>query len=245
MLVLVISYQNGKIQNSYLDLSPENFKSDLELGFAQILLDRKIECVFFSQTIPETLIQEASGILGETKSGKLETQYAYWLGHNLDLLVEMQVFDRKPGAVDSESTARAVTEGLNGIMKEKSGKGYVASCTFSGNTYAIPIQESKFGWGNVKGNLGYGLWIWTDRIGKPYQADLDKHVTTWRLDPRPFSRDVTYSKKLLDLLSPTMLPFGVDLEGKTLSWIAVGKDQKSFIGRTFEHAVAGLAVAGS
>lgn len=59
-------------------------------------------------------------------------------------------------------------------------------------------KGSKYGYKGTGGNDGYGLWLWEQREGRPWQAALEKTVSAYRKKPKPYSTDWSAAGPLLE-----------------------------------------------
>ena len=59
-------------------------------------------------------------------------------------------------------------------------------------------RESKWAYKGTTGNDGYGLWLWEQRHGSPWQDALEHYVAAWRPYPKLYSTDWRAAGPLLE-----------------------------------------------
>jgi hypothetical protein len=100
--------------------------------------------------------------------------------------------------------------------------------------------------GNYPEDLG--LWIWNNRIGQPWQADLESHVEQYRRTPRDFYHSpqlmFVLFNKLIEINDADGEPrYAVSLSSIPGGWNAVVTDREKLLDYSHQDEIPTAAVA--
>lgn len=112
----------------------------------------------------------------------------------LDARVAREVMGLDLTANSDERIARAVTSG----MRSSYGDGRI-DMEWGGERFDRVRLVGTFNVG-AEGNDAYGLALWRDRYGKPWQVAIERHVREWSMEPAPYSTDWRAMGTVLDAL---------------------------------------------
>lgn len=150
-------------------------------------------------------------------------------GKDLDAAVAERVVGINPRAETPAEIGEAVFSAMWSSFPQ--GKdGTVQKYTFNGTEYAVSMIGSKFNYGGAHGNDGYGLWVWEDRHGREYQADIEAHVAQWRKRPAAYSTDLLVAWRVVDKMRADGWRFVLDSEGADTHawWVSFEKGRALF-----------------
>jgi hypothetical protein len=122
-------------------------------------------------------------------------------GPALDQLVEEAVFGRDLGAVTPDDRRIAISSSVP------------PGETLSSDRYPVVMNGVAYDLGGWSGQryADYGIepWPWAERFGKPWQADMEAHISAWRRPAeRAYSSDISAAMSVLcKVRGPSQRPF--------------------------------------